>query len=149
MYTEDNIVRLIYQSRFVLKQRQNETKHFPYCGYEIIDCPDSRYLKIDTGSNQMVINQDDAENTFNSILALDVGLPGNQYPVDNFTVYGPADQGKPLPDGYPGVAPGTSLYAHITVEIPIGDMVGLPSLSGVTYYLPIEELVSANPQGKG
>ncbi len=100
--------------------------------------------EFDTGSNQMVIDQDDAENTFNSVLALDIGLSSNQYTVDNFTVYGPADQGKPLPDGYPGVVPGTSLYAHITVEIPIGDLVGLPSLSGVTYYLPIEELVSAN-----
>ena len=98
----------------------------------------------ETGSNQMLIDQDDAQNTFNAVLSLDLGTPGNQYTVDDFVVYGPTDQGKPLPNNYPGVIPGTSLYAHITVKIPIGEMVGMPTLSNVTFYMPIDQLVAPN-----
>jgi hypothetical protein len=76
----------------------------------------------------------------------------NQYSVDDFVVYGPSDQGQPLPGGYPGVVPGTSVYAHVTVKISVGEIVGLPTFSGVTFYLPLDQLVAPNrfinPQGQ-
>ena len=68
----------------------------------------------ESGANHVVINQDEAQNTFYAVLSLDLGIPDNQYTVDDFVVYGPSDHGQPLPGGYPGVVPGTSVYAHVT-----------------------------------
>lgn len=106
----------------------------------------------EAGANQVVINRDEARNTFNAVLSLDLGIPSNQYTVDDFVVFGPSDQGQPLPGGYPGVVPGTSIYAHVTVQIPVGQMVGLARFSGVTFYMPLDQLVAPNrflnPQGQ-
>ncbi|MDA8334381.1 MAG: hypothetical protein M0Z41_05185 [Peptococcaceae bacterium] len=100
--------------------------------------------QYESGSNQMVINKDEAQTVFNSFLPLNTGLTSNQYTLEYFEVYGPTDQGKPLPGGVPGVVPGTAIYAMIQVDIPVGDIVGMPKLSRQVLYMPISDMVSPN-----
>lgn len=100
--------------------------------------------EYESGSNQMVINQDEAETVFNSVLQLDTGLTSSEYTLEYFDVYGPSDQGQPLPGGVAGVVPGTAIYAMIQVNIPVGDIVGMPKLSDQVLYMPISDLISPN-----
>ncbi|MFZ5590940.1 MAG: hypothetical protein ACOY81_03925 [Bacillota bacterium] len=98
---------------------------------------------MDSGVNNIRINQTAAQNLFNAELQALLTWP--PYSVDMFIVYSELDKGKPMPGNWPGTIPGAGIYAHITLAIPLSQTAAKwLGLSQPVIYMPLDYFACPN-----